>query len=90
MDRLPGFRDFYPEPLPVSEAWSAGVRQRIFASWREVARRYGTAVMVEGDALRGKRISAWFGEEPFADVIGSLCAATDAECTVSDTLAILR
>jgi transmembrane sensor len=56
----------------------------------EVARRYGTAVMVEGDALRGKRISAWFGEEPFADVIGSLCAATDAECTVSDTLAILR
>ncbi len=41
MDRLPGFRDFYPEPLPVSEAWSAGVRQRIFASWREVARRYG-------------------------------------------------
>lgn len=41
MDRLPGFRDFYPEPLPASEAWSAGVRQRIFGSWREVARRYG-------------------------------------------------
>jgi transmembrane sensor len=56
----------------------------------EVARRYGTEVVVEGDALRGRRITAWYGEEPFADVIGSLCAATNAECTVSDTLAVLR
>ncbi len=41
MDRLPGFRDFYPEPLPNSEAWSADLRQHIFRSWRETARRYG-------------------------------------------------
>jgi histidyl-tRNA synthetase len=41
MERLPGFRDFYPEPLPHPDAWSADARQYIFAQWREVARRYG-------------------------------------------------
>src|SRR5438552_1026230 len=42
MERLPGFRDFYPEPLPSRDAgWSADVRNHIFDSWRSVARRYG-------------------------------------------------
>ena len=40
MERLPGFRDFYPEPLPNSDAWSADARQYIFGKWRETARRY--------------------------------------------------
>jgi histidyl-tRNA synthetase len=40
MERLPGFRDFYPEPLPNSDAWSADARQYIFSKWRETARRY--------------------------------------------------
>ncbi|HVU99781.1 MAG TPA: ATP phosphoribosyltransferase regulatory subunit [Verrucomicrobiae bacterium] len=41
MERLPGFRDFYPEPLPHPELWSADARQYIFNHWRETARRYG-------------------------------------------------
>jgi histidyl-tRNA synthetase len=41
MDRLPGFRDFYPEPLPHPDVWSADARQYIFEKWRNVARRYG-------------------------------------------------
>src|SRR5882672_7739271 len=41
MDRLPGFRDFYPEPLPHTDVWSADARQYIFDRWRSVARRYG-------------------------------------------------
>src|SRR5271170_5682832 len=41
MDRLPGFRDFYPEPLPHPDVWSADARQYIFEKWRAVARRYG-------------------------------------------------
>jgi histidyl-tRNA synthetase len=40
MERLPGFRDFYPEPLPQSDAWSADARQYIFDKWRTMARRY--------------------------------------------------
>ncbi|MFM1768650.1 MAG: hypothetical protein RJA22_1179 [Verrucomicrobiota bacterium] len=41
MDRLPGFRDFYPEPLPHPDVWSADARQHIFAAWRATARRHG-------------------------------------------------
>jgi histidyl-tRNA synthetase len=41
MERLPGFRDFYPEPLPQSGMWSADARQYVFDTWRATARRYG-------------------------------------------------
>ena len=43
MERLPGFRDFYPEPVPAGDnlAWSADARAHIFAAWRATARRYG-------------------------------------------------
>src|SRR5271169_6182383 len=42
MERLPGFRDFYPEPLPSRDTgWSFDARQYIFNQWRETARRYG-------------------------------------------------
>ncbi len=41
MERLPGFRDFYPEPLPHQDVWSADARQFIFEQWRKVAKRYG-------------------------------------------------
>jgi histidyl-tRNA synthetase len=41
MERLPGFRDFYPEPLPHSDVGSADARQFIFDQWRATARRYG-------------------------------------------------
>ncbi len=50
---------------------------------------------MEGAALRQRRVTAWYGAEPFRDVpfrdvVESLCAATGASCTVSDTLAVLR
>ncbi len=41
MERLPGFRDFYPEPLPHPDVWSADARQFIFDKWRTTAKRYG-------------------------------------------------
>ena len=41
MERLPGFRDFYPEPLPHSNVGSADARQFVFDKWRATARRYG-------------------------------------------------
>ena len=41
MECLPGFRDFYPEPLPHADFWSADVRQYIFKHWRATACRYG-------------------------------------------------
>jgi histidyl-tRNA synthetase len=41
MERLPGFRDFYPEPLPHTDVWSADARQHVFEHWRATARAYG-------------------------------------------------
>jgi histidyl-tRNA synthetase len=41
MERLPGFRDFYPEPVPHPDLWSADLRQHIFDCWRGTARRHG-------------------------------------------------
>jgi len=41
MERLPGFRDFYPEPPPHPDDWSADARQYLFGKWRDAARRYG-------------------------------------------------
>ena len=41
MERLPGFRDFYPEPIPHQDVWSADARQYIFDQWRKIAKRYG-------------------------------------------------
>ncbi len=41
MERLPGFRDFYPEPLPKADLWSADARQYVFDKWRRTARCYG-------------------------------------------------
>ena len=41
MERLPGLRDFYPEPLPHTDVWSADARQYIFDKWRTTAKRYG-------------------------------------------------
>jgi histidyl-tRNA synthetase len=41
MERLPGFRDFYPEPIPHQDVWSADARNYVFDRWRSTARRYG-------------------------------------------------
>lgn len=41
IERLPGFRDFYPEPVPHPDLWSADARQHIFDAWRRSARRHG-------------------------------------------------
>lgn len=41
MQRLKGFREFFPEPLPPGEEWSCDLRQHIFDCWRRTARRYG-------------------------------------------------
>src|SRR5947208_16779079 len=41
MERLPGFRDFYPEPLPSKDASSFDLRNYIFSKWRETSRKYG-------------------------------------------------
>ena len=42
MKGLPGFRDFYPEPIPTADSWSLDLRRYIFDTWRGTAERYGS------------------------------------------------
>jgi histidyl-tRNA synthetase len=41
IERLPGFRDFFPDPVPNPDLGRMAERQYIFNTWRQVARRYG-------------------------------------------------
>lgn len=73
MERLPGFRDFFPEPLPKGEAWSADVREYIFDHWKTVARRYAFQAY-DGPPLEPLELyKAKSGEE----IVGQLYNFTD-------------
>ncbi len=73
MDRLPGFRDFYPEPLPDQDAWSADLRGRIFSAWRQTARHYGFREY-DGPPLEPLEL---FTLKSGAEIIGQLYNFTD-------------
>ncbi len=73
MERLPGFRDFYPEPLPPSEPWSADLRQYIFDKWRTVSRRYGFREY-DGPPLETLEL---FTTKSGAEIVGQLYNFTD-------------
>ena len=73
MERLPGFRDFYPEPLPTADAWSADARQFIFDKWRQTARRYGFREY-DGPPLETLDL---FTAKSGAEIVGQLYNFTD-------------
>lgn len=73
MERLPGFRDFYPEPLPQPDLWSAEARGYIFDRWRWTATRYGFREY-DGPPLETLELfTAKSGEE----IVGQLYNFTD-------------
>src|SRR5438876_3741340 len=73
MYRLPGFRDFYPEPLPQADLWSADARQHIFERWRSLARRYGFREY-DGPPLEPLEL---FTTKSGGEIIGQLYNFTD-------------
>ena len=73
MERLPGFRDFYPEPLPAADAWSADLRNYIFDQWRETARRYGFREY-DGPPLEELEL---YTTKSGAEIVGQLYNFTD-------------
>jgi histidyl-tRNA synthetase len=68
MERLPGFRDFYPEPLPHTDVWSADARQFIFEKWRATARRYNFREY-DGPPLESLEL---FTTKSGAEIVGQL------------------
>ena len=73
MQRLPGFRDFYPEPLPHPDVWSADARNWLFNHWREIARRYGFREY-DGPPLEPLEL---FAQKSGAEIVGQLYNFTD-------------
>jgi histidyl-tRNA synthetase len=73
MERLPGFRDFYPEPLPHQDLWSADARQHIFERWRSTAKRYGFREY-DGPPLEPLEL---FTVKSGAEIVGQLYNFTD-------------
>ncbi|MBM3883082.1 MAG: histidine--tRNA ligase [Verrucomicrobia bacterium] len=73
MDRLPGFRDFYPEPLPTPEGWSADLRRHLFTRWRAVAERYGFREY-DGPPLEPLEL---YTAKSGAEIVGQLYNFTD-------------
>jgi histidyl-tRNA synthetase len=73
MERLPGFRDFYPEPPPHSDVWSAEARQFIFDKWRAMARRYAFREY-DGPPLEPLEL---FTTKSGAEIVGQLYNFTD-------------
>ena len=73
MERLPGFRDFYPEPLPQSDLWSADARQYVFDRWRHTATRYGFREY-DGPPLEALEL---FTTKSGEEIIGQLYNFTD-------------
>src|ERR1041385_7289940 len=73
MERLPGFRDFYPEPLPHQDEWSADTRNYIFDQWREICRRYGFREY-DGPPLEPLEL---FTTKSGAEIVGQLYNFTD-------------
>ncbi len=73
MERLPGFRDFYPEPIPHADVWSADARQFIFEKWRAVARRYNFREY-DGPPLESLEL---FTTKSGAEIAGQLYNFTD-------------
>ena len=73
MDRLPGFRDFYPEPVPTADAWSADLRRHILDAWTGTARRYGFREY-DGPPLEALEL---FTVKSGAEIVGQLYNFTD-------------
>ena len=73
MERLPGFRDFYPEPLPHADTWSADARQYIFGKMRLCARTYGFREY-DGPPLEPLEL---FTLKSGQDIVGQLYNFTD-------------
>lgn len=72
-ERLPGFRDFYPEPLPQADTASADARQYLFDHWRRVARGYGFREY-DGPPLEPLEL---YTAKSGAEIVGQLYNFTD-------------
>jgi histidyl-tRNA synthetase len=68
MERLPGFRDFFPEPLPAKDTSSFELRNHLFSKWRQTAQTYGF-VEYDGPPLEELEL---YTTKSGAEIVGQL------------------
>ena len=73
MKGLPGFRDFYPEPIPAADSWSLDLRRYIFDTWRETAEHYGFREY-DGPPIEDLEL---YTKKSGAEIVGQLYNFTD-------------
>ncbi len=73
MERLPGFRDFFPSPLPQKGQGEFKARAYLFAAWRRVLAAYGFQEY-DGPALEPLNL---FTKKSGEEIVGQLYAFED-------------
>lgn len=73
MERLPGFRDFFPSPPPQKGQWEFEARAYLFAAWRRVLASYGFQEY-DGPALEPLNL---FTKKSGEEIVGQLYAFED-------------
>ena len=73
MERLPGFRDFFPSPLPQKGQGEFEARAYLFAAWRRVLAAYGFQEY-DGPALESLNL---FTKKSGEEIVGQLYAFED-------------
>ena len=73
MERLPGFRDFFPSPLPQKGQGEFEARAYLFAAWRRVLAAYGFQEY-DGPALEPLNL---FTKKSGEEIVGQLYAFED-------------
>ena len=49
---------------------------------QELGRQFGRRLVIVDEALGRRRVTAWFDEESFEEILSSICLITDARCAV--------
>jgi ferric-dicitrate binding protein FerR (iron transport regulator) len=56
----------------------------------ELEAYFGVAFSIADSTLTRRRVTAWFNDEPFEDVVTTICQVVNAHCTVGDTVEMVR
>jgi len=57
---------------------------------REVGGHFHRPFVIGDSALAGRRVTAWFDDEPVEAVVNTVCLVVGADCVVGDTIEVGR
>ena len=57
---------------------------------RELEQRYGVRVLLPDSTIASRRVTAWFTNQSFEQVLFAICKAVDAHCSLRDNVASIE